>query len=187
MKHLRPRETPAPVIQIMQQRMSEATRVLDVSLPADRISTSRGRPVAYDDSASPALPGALAGVKADVVVSLGASVGACRSPEDFVLDLWGATDRKGLLLVELPESVATERTFIDRVRDARRSVPEKVAALLGRHPEWCSAHALHAVGGAALLNPLDSDRAADALRRAGASRVKIHRARADTVLLEAGV
>jgi hypothetical protein len=142
-------------------------------------------PVAPEASVSPSLPGALANVQADVVVSLGASIGACRYPVDFLLELWNATGDGGMLVMELADSIGTRRSALDRLRDARATVPEKVAAMLTRHRDWCTGHALHAVGGAGLLNPLGPGEAAEVLNGAGASHVEAHGARPDTVLIVA--
>jgi hypothetical protein len=63
-------------------------------------------------------------------------------------------------------------------------VPEKLARLLQRRPDWCTGEALHAVGGETLLNPISPARAAEALG-SDAAAVEYSDARPNTVLLRA--
>jgi SAM-dependent methyltransferase len=184
LKRVPRRSAPLNVQRVLTEH-DRGTGILDVSLPPERLTRDHQHSSPYDETVSPAVPGALADVKADVVVSLGASLGACRYPADFLLELWHATADSGLLLVELPNAIGARRSILERVRDARRGVPEKVAELLTRHLHWCSGHALHAVGGISLLNPLDGARARELLTGAGAAQVEILAGREDTILLTA--
>jgi SAM-dependent methyltransferase len=166
------RNTPQGVLRILEGRRS-GSRV-DVSFPPDRVNGGCSVADRVDDAVSPARPGALASVHADVVLALGASIGACRYPREFLLDLWGTVNAGGILIVELPDSqsLPTRRSLIDKVLTARRPVPEKVARLMTRHDAWTTGHALHAIGGVPLLNPIVSSEGIALLHEAGAEAVE---------------
>jgi SAM-dependent methyltransferase len=176
------RPAPAAARELLKARGGEG--FVDVSLPPDRPELPNGEARWWSEG-SPAAPGALAGVRVPLLIALGASAGACRYPRDYLVDLWNAVDRGGTLLLELPDEAAmrTGRSPLDRLRDAKRSVPEKIARLMGRHPTWTTGHALHAIGGSTLLQPIPLGEAFELLRDAGASSVTSHPARPGTVLV----
>lgn len=161
--------------------------IFDASLPPDRIEGAGILATTgfVSETGSPAEPGALSSVRADVVVSLGGSLGACRFPTNYLLDLWRCVTRGGLLIIELPETrdMRYRWSLVDRVLDARRPVPEKVARTLRRHGDWSTGRALYTIGGSVLLNPIDASQAADALARAGAARVESRPSHNGAILL----
>jgi hypothetical protein len=55
--------------------------------------------------------------------------------------------------------------------------------VLRRHPEWNTGHALYAIGGNVLLNPVDPSQAADVLVRAGATDIETRPSRSGATLL----
>lgn len=187
---VRPRPIPATARQLFDQ-LPARSRVLDTSLPPERVTWSSAAShgeVSWLPARSPTIPGALATASADAVISLGASLGACRHPADYLRDLWYAVAPGGVLIVELPDvpSMRSRRTLFERILDARRPVPDKVRRLLARHSAWCTGDALSAIGGAGLLNPLAPDEATEILRGEGARRVDVKPARTGTLLVAAG-
>jgi SAM-dependent methyltransferase len=149
--------------------------VLDVSFPPDRLPRQAVRSAAVRDweGPSPATPG-IRQTPADTVVHLGATLGAGRMPDRCLTNLWHHVAGRGTLVVEVAgEDVGRlRRTLLDRVRDARVPVPEKVARMLRRHRSWCTGQALAAVGGATLLNPFGGEAAVALLRDLGATDIE---------------
>jgi SAM-dependent methyltransferase len=186
---VRPRPIPASARQLFEE-LGAGSRVLDTSLPPERATSTSGTSryeLTWSPARSPTIPGALTPASADAVISLGASLGACRHPDEYLRDLWYAVARGGVLIVELPDvpSMRARRTLLERLLDARRPVPDKVRRLLSRHSSWCSGDALYAIGGPGLLNPLAPDEATAILRREGATRLDVSPARTGTLLVTA--
>lgn len=147
-----PRAPLATVSQLLAETPRGAT-IFDASLPPDRVR------LAPADGRSPhATEGDpwTDGPSVDVALWVGASLGACRFPEDALRALSKRVRPGGTLVVEIVEApfTATNRTTLDRLLDARVAVPEKLARLLDRRPSWCSGEGLSALGGAVLLNPM---------------------------------
>lgn len=182
------RETPEPVRDEISSLLLGET-ILDVSLPPDRLALrgSDTRRLAFWEEGSPASPGAALSGRAPVIVALGASLGACRFPSEYLSSLWNAVPRGGALVVELPASasIAPHRSLLTRVLDARKPVPDKVSSMLKRRARWCTGQALEAVGGKLLLNPILPDEAERMLGSLGATTRLISPARAGTALLVA--
>jgi SAM-dependent methyltransferase len=186
---VRQRHTPQPVRDAISTLRVEQN-ILDVSLPPDRLALRGGDPRCVDfweEEGSPASPGATLTGRAPVIVALGASIGACRFPLEYLSSLWSATPHEGTLVVELPASVsiAPPRSLVTRLLDAKKSVPDKVSLMLERHARWCTGQALQAVGGKLLLNPVLPDEAERMLVSLGATTRVISPARAGTALLVA--
>ena len=160
--------------------------ILDVSFAPDRLPTDGPALGAVRgwDGPSPATPG-IRQPPADTVVHLGASLGACRMPDRCLTSLWNHVNERGRLIVEVVGDGLGHgrRTFLDRLRDARAPVPEKVARMLQRHGAWCTGQALAAVGGAALLNPFGADTAVARLRELGAADIERRRTPRGTELV----
>ena len=149
--------------------------ILDTSLPPDRLplASTGGRLLRHWRGPSPTTPGAR-NDPAGTVVHLGASLGACRMPEQMLRMLWDHVTPGGELVVELvgegfPEAI---RSWVHRVLDARVPVPGKLARLLRRRPTWSSGEGLYALGGQLLLNPLDAERAIPVLLDVGATNLR---------------
>jgi SAM-dependent methyltransferase len=177
-----PRRVLPPAIQMGLARMGSPLRIFDASLPPDslaseildrRSTVSRGDP-------------RLEGPPCDAAVWLGASLGASRYPEESLRALMSRTARGGVLVAEIVQKPFTgaRRSWFDRARDARVSVPEKLGRLLKRNPAWCTGHGLFALGGVALLNPLSAADAIDVMGAWAASHEFLP-ARDGTVLLVA--
>ena len=152
--------------------------VLDVSFKSDRLPHDGSVVPAWRgwDGPSPATPG-IRQAPADVVVHLGASLGVCRMPDLCLTSLWSHVNDQGTLVVEVVGDAFAQvrRTRLDRLRDARAPVPEKVARILERNASWCAGQALAAVGGPALLNPFGGDAAVTLLQDLGASQIQRRR------------
>jgi SAM-dependent methyltransferase len=137
-------------------------RVLDASLPPDRISAEDlpGWPATLEwgDPRAQKAP-------ANVALWLGASLGASRFPDQALRELARRVVPGGTLIVELVEAPfpSARRTWLDKVLDARVAVPTKLARLLERRREWCTGEGLSALGGSLLLNPLTTASAQNVL------------------------
>jgi len=169
-----------PVAMNAIREATGAGRLLDLSLPPDRLSGHALDPQAvlscFDDCPLELEAGA-SPAKGDCVVFLGAALGACRFPERMLRQAFELVRPGGSLVVEFASSApsSAQRTLVDRIRDKSLSVPDKMRALLMRHPKWCSGEALAALGGAQLLNPLSVDRAREILFGAGARNIAFSR------------
>lgn len=162
-------------------------RVLDLSLPADRVShgdVPGARQLDAWDAGSPAEPGRLVTHDGSVLLWLGTSLGACRYPAELLIDLWSRVERGGALVLELPvvANLKERRSLFDRLLDARQPVPEKLARLLTRRRDWSSGEGLHAIAGATLLHPLAPEVAAPMLQSRGA-QVETRHLRPESALL----
>lgn len=169
------------VIQTVLGATVAQERVLDASLPPDRIVPEEvGGPMTTVEYANPRDEKALV----NVALWLGASLGACRFPDEALRELAGRVSPGGTLIVELVEAPfpGARRTWLDRVRDAGATVPAKLARLLERHRDWCTGEGLSALGGSVLLNPLGAAAAQDVLGQWAAS-VEVLPARPGTTLL----
>jgi hypothetical protein len=170
------------VLEIIRQYGAERS-VVDVSLPPDALddqseaTLASAADVVHLDGSPPTMT-------ADVVLHLGAAMGACRFPRELLMALWTMVRAGGTLIVELPsDEMKTDRTTLDRLRDCRLPVPGKIGAMLRRHADWTTGQGLHAVGGRRLLNALDAGAAATLLRESGAARVERVTGRSGSQLL----
>ncbi|HXF24023.1 MAG TPA: class I SAM-dependent methyltransferase, partial [Gemmatimonadaceae bacterium] len=153
-----------------------AGRVLDLSLPPDRLSGNEIDPRAVVVPFAECPLGVEAETRrptGDCVVFLGAAIGACRFPERMLRHAFAMVRPGGYLVIDFASSTprTAHRTLVDRIRDRRLDVPGKMRALLTRHPDWCSGEALAALGGARLLNPLSVERVREILSTAGALHI----------------
>ena len=173
------REQLTVVINAIRQAAG-AERLLDLSLPPDRLSGSAVDPraVVVRFAECPlSVEAETRSPKGDCVVFLGAALGACRFPERMLRHAFGMVRPGGSLVVEFASSTppTAQRTLVDRIRDKSLGVPDKMRALLTRHPDWCSGEALAALGGARLLNPLSVERVREILSAAGALHIAFSR------------
>jgi SAM-dependent methyltransferase len=171
-----PRKPPTPVLQKLQT-LPVGDLLLDLSLPPDRLRIGavapRTRSVGFDNC--PLEPGRRSEVaQGDVVIFLGAGLGACRCPERMLREAWNMVRPGGWLAVEVADTTfaSARRTFLDRVRDRKKTVPGKLASVLTRHANWCCGEGLSALGGSQLLNPLATDQACAILASAGATGIE---------------
>jgi hypothetical protein len=180
------RQTPAPVRNAIRE-LPVTNGILDVSLPPDRLTLGgkEDRVIQYWTDGSPASPGAAIAGRASIIVALGATLGACRFPSQYLTSLLQSVPSAGALAVEVPAacSIAPPRSLLSRVIDAKKPVSAKVQAMLNRRAEWCTGQAMEAVGGRLLLNPLLPDEAEAVLNREGASTRVISPVRAATALV----
>ncbi|MGH7624230.1 MAG: hypothetical protein ACREOJ_02810 [Gemmatimonadaceae bacterium] len=89
-------------------------------------------------------------------------------------DAWNMVRPGGWLAVEVADTTlaSARRTFLERVRDRKKTVPGKLASVLTRHANWCCGEGLSALGGSQLLNPLATDQACAILASAGATGIE---------------
>lgn len=169
-----------PVVMNVIREAAGAGRVLDLSLPPDRLPAHAIDPravVSSFDDCPLDFEADGAAAKGDCVVFFGAAVGACRFPERMLRHAFALVRPGGSLVVEFPSSAlsSAQRTVVDRIRDRSLTVPDKMRALLMRHPRWRSGEALAALGGARLLNPLSVERVREILSAAGAQNIAFSR------------
>ena len=178
----RPRALP-DALRPLLRAIPRGARVLDASLPPDRISAEELRGLSTDVEAGDPRAGK---APVDVAVWLGASLGAARFPDEALRELSQRVRPGGVLIVEVAEApfATARRRWLDRILDARAPVPGKLARLLDRHRDWCVGEGLSALGGSVLLNPI-STAAAESVLAGWASSIEIRPGRKGTRLLVA--
>ncbi|MGI9076488.1 MAG: class I SAM-dependent methyltransferase [Gemmatimonadaceae bacterium] len=181
---------PRPTPRVFHDALAGYSRdaaILDVSFAPDRVLAEPGfRPsVHFWNGPSLITPGLHPEQTGDVVLLAGGVLGACRFPEVMFARLWERVRAGGHLLVEVsPDGFGDmRRTLFERLYSVRADVPGKLAALLGRHVDWCSGAGLYALGRNSLLNPVTCERAEAVLTAVGCRRMSWRAARAGTLLL----
>ncbi|MFN2397293.1 MAG: class I SAM-dependent methyltransferase [Gemmatimonadaceae bacterium] len=186
-----PKRRPDPAILAMLREAPAGARILDASLPPDFVAgrpfdTNAGKPVQIvGTNTSIVTPGFTAEDPFDVVIFSGGALGACRFPGEMLLALWRRVKKGGRLVAVLPPITSqAHRTVLDKVLGRHDGVPEKLARLLRRYKEWTTGEGLAALGGAALVNPLEPRSAEHMLSGQGASSIEMRAGqRGQTILL----
>ncbi|MDQ6828503.1 MAG: class I SAM-dependent methyltransferase, partial [Gemmatimonadota bacterium] len=184
-----PRDVPEPVAAALR-RVPRDSRVLDLSLPPDSIVSHAQGGLAIEGwhASSPAAPWQRMDchARADVVVWIGASLGACRFPDDALRGAWALVEERGTLIAEIAVgALDARRTSLDLLRGYGKAVPEKMLRLLRAHRQWSTGDALASLGGSALLNPLPSERTRRTMATVGAEELSLTPCRRGTMLLVA--
>lgn len=176
-----------PVLQTVLESLPAGIDVLDASLAPDRLpETQRSRRIRRWDGPCATARGCRER-SAGAVVHVGASLGTARFPDETARALWSFVEPGGWIALEVTGTgfPHAKRTHFDRILSARLETTRKLRRLLTRHSRWSTGEALFALGGAPLLNPLDSGAVSRILAERGATNIALHALRPGSELVTA--